>query len=846
MLSPGSSLGPYEIMAPLGAGGMGEVYRARDTRLQREVAIKVLPADVSADSGRLKRFEKEARSASSLNHPNIVTIYDIGQTNSISWIAMERVEGKTLRELLFGGALPARRLLPIAAQIAEGLARAHEVGIVHRDLKPENVMVTKDGLVKILDFGLAKLSSTGSGSDEGSQLPTETGTSPGVLLGTVGYMSPEQAGGQSVDFRSDQFSFGSIFYELATGKRAFQKGTAVDTLSAILNEEPKPVAELNPQAPTPLRWIVERCLAKDPEGRYASTKDLAREVATLRDHLSEAVLSGEARPRGRSLLRRFLAPVSALAAVAAGFLAGSLFEGSKPAFFPRFQQLTFQHGAIWTARFGPDGQTVLYGLGGGTDPPQLFSTRIGSPEYRLLGLPSADILSVSSTNELALLLGARHPGTLARVPLAGGAPREILDNVMWAAWSPDGKDLAIVRPVAGKKRLEFPVGRVLYETLTFLGAPRFSPKGDLIAVGTAANVSGGVSGGVSVVVVGVDGKKRTELRMPFGGGYVWSRSGEEILLFGGPSRSATDVRAVTLDGRERIMGRLPGAFLVHDIAADGRLLAERVSETYSMVGLGSGQSSERDLSWLDRSSPVDVSADGKTVLFGEEGSVYLRGMDGSPAKRLGDGQPRALSPDGRWALVFRGGPPMEAFLLPTGVGEARKLSTNPVILKGNSGGTFFADGKRILIEGTEPGHGNRLYVLELAGGQPRPVTREGINLTDGVHTISPDGKFVAAMGPDERAWFYPLDSASGEKARPIPGLSPGEGPVRWSSDGKTLFFWGFAVDVASGRRHAWKELRVPDPAAETMTGILPGPDGKSYVYGYSRYVSELFLIEGLR
>src|SRR5262249_31565228 len=236
-LSAGTSLGVYEIVAPLGAGGMGEVWRARDSRLGREVAIKILPADVASDPGRLKRFEKEARAASALNHPNIVTIYDVGTTDSISWIAMERVDGKTLRELLFAGALPTRKLLPIAAQIADGLARAHEAGIVHRDLKPENVMVTKEGLVKILDFRLAKLPAVGMGSDEGSRLPTETGTSPGVVLGTVGYMSPEQAGGQPLDFRSDQFSLGSILYEIATGKRAFQKKTAVETLTAILNEE---------------------------------------------------------------------------------------------------------------------------------------------------------------------------------------------------------------------------------------------------------------------------------------------------------------------------------------------------------------------------------------------------------------------------------------------------------------------------------------------------------------------------------------------------------------------------------------------------------------------------------
>src|SRR5262245_35373491 len=225
-----SRLGPYEILSPLGAGGMGEVYRARDERLGREVAVKVLPPSVSSDPERVKRFEKEARSASALNHPNIVTVHDLGTTDGTSWIAMELVSGETLRSLLSSGPIQMKKLLGIATQVAEGLARAHEAGIVHRDLKPENVMVTKDGLVKILDFGLAKLTSTMSGSDEGSNLPTMTGTTPGVVVGTVGYMSPEQAGGQVVDFRSDQFSFGSILYEMATGKRAFQKKTAVDTL----------------------------------------------------------------------------------------------------------------------------------------------------------------------------------------------------------------------------------------------------------------------------------------------------------------------------------------------------------------------------------------------------------------------------------------------------------------------------------------------------------------------------------------------------------------------------------------------------------------------------------------
>src|SRR5262252_7542050 len=286
----GSRLGPYEVLSPLGAGGMGEVYRARDTRLGREVAIKVLPAGLSADPERLKRFEREARSASSLNHPNIVTIYDIGSEGGVSYIAMELVKGEPLRSELVEGALPVKRLLQIGAQIAEGLAKAHAAGIVHRDLKPENVMVTEDDHVKILDFGLAKLTQPESSGGQTTIAPTVSGaTQDGVIVGTVGYMSPEQATGGTIDYRSDQFSLGSILYELSTGRRAFQRASAPQTMTAIIQEEPEPIASINPKVPAPVRWIVERCLSKSPKGRYASTEDLARELSTVREHLSEAV-----------------------------------------------------------------------------------------------------------------------------------------------------------------------------------------------------------------------------------------------------------------------------------------------------------------------------------------------------------------------------------------------------------------------------------------------------------------------------------------------------------------------------------------------------------------------------
>jgi predicted ATPase len=295
-LTPGTKLGSYEIVAPLGAGGMGEVYQARDVRLDRSVAIKILPPAVSTDNDRLRRFEQEARSASALNHPNIITIYELGQDGSTHYIAMELVEGKTVRELLVSGLLPIRKAIEIAAQVAEGLTKAHEAGIAHRDLKPENLMVSEDGFVKILDFGLAKLTLP---SGEVSDLSATVGwqTRPGMVLGTVQYMSPEQVCGGRLDFRSDQFSFGLVLYEMVTGRLAFHKDTTAETLVAILREQALPIGVQNSEAPAPLCWVIERCLAKEPEKRYVSTRELARELAAIRDRFSEKpVKLAEARP----------------------------------------------------------------------------------------------------------------------------------------------------------------------------------------------------------------------------------------------------------------------------------------------------------------------------------------------------------------------------------------------------------------------------------------------------------------------------------------------------------------------------------------------------------------------
>jgi len=296
-ISAGSWLGPYQITARIGAGGMGEVYRARDPRLGREVAVKALSPEMARDPLRLRRFESEARSASALNHPNIVTIHEVGRDAATPFIVMELVDGRTLRDLIYSGPLPVRRALDLAAQIADALARAHDAGIVHRDLKPENVMATRDGFAKILDFGLARIEARERGDNpdrEGLTLTEEA--REGAVVGTAGYMSPEQASGQSVDFRSDQFAFGALVYEVLSGRRAFQRPTRVETMAAIIREEPEPLAAFCPRAPLPLLWIVERCLAKLPEERYVSTRDLARDLKSVRDHYSQIDSGAEGAP----------------------------------------------------------------------------------------------------------------------------------------------------------------------------------------------------------------------------------------------------------------------------------------------------------------------------------------------------------------------------------------------------------------------------------------------------------------------------------------------------------------------------------------------------------------------
>jgi hypothetical protein len=856
-ISVGTRLGPYEVLAPIGAGGMGEVYHARDERLKRDVAIKVLPASYSQDADRLRRFEQEAQAAGALNHPNITAIYDLGAHDGAPYIVTELLEGETLRGRLAGGALAVRKAIEYALQIARGLAAAHEKGIIHRDLKPENLFVTKDGRVKILDFGLAKLTEVEGSGRQQTNLPTATaGTEAGVVMGTLGYMSPEQVKGHPADQRSDLFSFGAILYEMLSGSRAFHRDSAAETISAILREEPPDLSATNRSVQPGLERIVRHCLEKNPEERFYSARDLAFDLEALSGESTSGSRAASI-PAASIARRRVSMPVvavAALAALVAGALGGRLLlrKSAEP---PRYTRLSFRRGLVQTARFAPDGETIIYGAAWEGAPFEVFTTRAGRRESRSLGFGPADILSVSGSGQLAISLSRRFTsgwessGTLAQVSLEGGAPREVLENVQEADWAPDGKTLMVVREVGGRSRLEFPIGKVLYEAPGWISLARLSRRGDRIAFVDHPQRGDNVG---SLCTLDLAGKK-TVLTARSVHGLAWSPDGSEVWASSGGT-----LLAVSRPEATRVLTRVPGGTWLLDVSRAGRVLLAHTNIRREIVGLPPGQIKEHNLSWFDWSFPDDLSNDGQTVLFDESNrqseagyEIYLRKTEGSAAVLLGEGYGTALSPDGRWALsVFRPFGQAQLVLLPTGAGQPHPLSGDALLW--GQWGAWMPDGKGILFAASEAGHAPRLWVREIEGGRARPITPEGIRSYFNGNAISPDGKFVTAVDTQDRAVLYPI---AGGEPRPIPGIAAGELPVRWN-DATSLFVVSrpgelpatiSRLDLATGRRELWKRLTPLDPAGVfSIDPVLITPDGKAYVYSYRRMLSELYLVEGLR
>jgi Tol biopolymer transport system component len=747
---------------------------------------------------------------------------------------------------------------------------AHDKGVVHRDLKPESLFITKDGAVKILDFRLAKLKAESVAGANDTQSPTFIRiTDPGVVLGTVGYMSPEQVRGEDADHRSDLFALGSILYEMLSGRLAFDGASAADVMSAILRDEPPELPAINAAASVQLDRLMRHCLEKKPEKRFQSASDLAFDLEMISGQSgSGASAITEALVPGRTGWRRRVLLAAAMLLIAVALLASGILLGKDlwKTPLPTYRQLTFRRGATWDAKFAPDGQTIVYGASWNGGPWEVFSTRTDSLESRALGLVNADILAISGLGEMAVQLnrhnwqGNAFRGTLARMPLAGGVPREIAEDVQEADWSPDGTNLAIVRYVGGRQRLEYPVGTVLYETDAWISMPRVSPRGNEIAFIYYPGPSN-VSAIMLIDRAGVRKALFDEATSRLDS-LAWSPSGDEVWFSASKGGEAEAIYAVTTQGRERVVARAPSDLILLDISREGRVLLARSKISTDIIGLAPGETKERDLSWIDASQVCDVSADGRELVFldsaegsGVNGYAYLRKTDGSPPVRLGEGIPMALSPDRKQVLSLLVSPP-QLLLLPTGPGEPRRLERNGI--EAYSVAYWLPDGRRFIFTAREPERRWRCYIQDIESGTMRPITPEGIVSSGGLRgykgsLISPDGRLLVCEDEQSKKALYPVDGDGGPTS--IRGLDPEDQVARWGADGRSLLVFRAGkipikvsrLDLLTGRKELVREVTPADKAGIVWPPLIYlSADGRAYVYSVQRQLYDLYLADGLK
>jgi hypothetical protein len=841
---------------------MGEVYKARDPKLDRFVAIKVLPPSLAENRDLFARFEREAKAVAALNHPNILGIYDFGKEGEHAYAVMELLEGESLRDRLRTGAIAPKRAVELASQMAEGLAAAHLRGIVHRDVKPENIFLGRDGRVKLLDFGLAKqLPKWTSQSGPQTSFPTEAAqkhhTEVGVVMGTVGYMSPEQVRGEPADHRSDIFSFGVVLYEMLSGRRAFGGDSAVETLNAILHDEPPPLVIRKGEMPPALERLVLHCLEKSPENRFQSMKDLAFDLQAI--STISSVDGGKRKPRPRGERWRWLGvgATAVLALLVVSWAAGLLHWGHPVQ--PTFRQVSFRQGRIGKARFTPGAQDVIYDASWQGEPWQIFASPIADPKERPLGQADVQLLDLSTAGELALRLKSKvadtwqFEGTLARSALGGDlSPKALLGGVLQSAWGPKGQ-LAIVRQAGGRSFLEYPQGQVRVESAGWFGDLRFSADAKLLAY-VDHPASGDDSGRVAVLEV-ASGKSRTlskdhdTLR-----GLAWK--GAEIWFTAGTNMLNRALYAVDLSGRERGVFSQAGGLYIHDVAADGRVLMSREELRGGLLAQADGQLQPVDLSWRTWSFLLDCSVDGKLLLFEEEEGdpggpdLFLRPTTGGHATPLGkSGGWGALAPDGTLVVVWIEKPSPRWVLYPTGTGSPRELAAHGI--RSIKAVSFLKDGKSLIFIGTEGAKEDRLWIQSLDGSAPKAITPEGVTGLDTWPFLSPDGGSVLAR---EKTGWAILDLRNpGAPARHVAGLGEGERLIQWTLDGRfyasrlgsfPIEVW--KLDPATGKRQPWKVISPAGYVGVEGTSVRFSGDGRQMAARYILQRSTLYVVEGLK
>jgi aminoglycoside phosphotransferase (APT) family kinase protein/Tol biopolymer transport system component len=852
----GSRLGRYEILNPVGAGGMGEVYRARDSRLDRDVAVKILPVSVANDPERLARFDREAKAVAALSHPNILALHDAGSEGGVTFAVMELLEGETLRDRLASGALPPRRAIDVAVQIARGLAAAHAKGLVHRDLKPENVFLVADGQVKILDFGLAKPAD--HPADAAATATQLAGvTDPGTVLGTVGYMAPEQVRGHAIDGRTDLFALGAVMYEMLAGRRAFQADTAAETMTAILKEDPPEWAARAELTPA-LASIVRHALEKQPAERFQSARDIAFALQSLSGSGTAAMPATPAKvDASRRGLRALVTVAAALLLVAAGALGAKLLS-SPPSAPKTFTTKTFDDTIIRSARFMPDGRTIVYSAGRTRETlSQMFALRDGSTAPQGFG-PAGILLAVSRGGELAVLTdvtvlsGIAAVGTLSRMTL-DSAPRPVLTGVKAADWSPDGNAFAIVRRVDGLDTLEYPIGTALYKSPGYLSDVRISPDGGRVLF-MDHHTEGDDRGWVRIV-------DRDGTQTLVGGeftsaqGTAWSHDGREVFFsgaIGNQNLVVWSAVAPPAGGGEPSRTQLlsvPGEMAVVDAAADGSLLTLGSSRNYRVGVKVRHETGERYLTYQDTSWGPSLAADGSLLLFtdgrgGPDNAGMLRRTDGSPAARLGDGAAVALSPDGRWALVVElRSSPQKLVAYPTGPGDQRVLSRGPIDKYTADVGYWSPDSKTFVFRAAEANKGPRTFIQTMDGSAPRVVVPEGVR----VALFSADSRSLVGITPEGGWQVHPID---GGAPSDLAVVAATDEPVGWSTDGRAVIVATRTiptrlerVELSTGARRVLRELRPPGLEGVRVSVWSVTADGEQFAYNGIRQSRTLYVVK---